>query len=208
MLPRLPEPMLLRSGRLPTSGDYAYEPKWDGFRALVSRNGHLHVRSRRGGDMTSLVPELTGLPDGLAVDGELIAFGDDGFPSFSRLCDRMLHGKRWVEVMLVVFDVLAIDGREVTPAILGTPPTARRPRPRWRPLVDDTKLRRWRRAMGEGLRTRPGGRRREETQRPLSPRPARLDQDQEPRVLAIPARGRGGAGPSLKTRLPNGTAHV
>ena len=114
MLPRLPEPMLLRSGRLPTSGDYAYKPKWDGFRALVSRNGHLHVRSRRGGDMTSLVPELTGLPDGLAVDGELIAFGDDGFPSFSRLCDRMLHGKRWVEVMLVVFDVLAIDGREVT----------------------------------------------------------------------------------------------
>jgi hypothetical protein len=33
---RLPEPMLLRSGRLPTSGDYAFEPKWDGFR-LVSR---------------------------------------------------------------------------------------------------------------------------------------------------------------------------
>ena len=29
--------MLLRSGRLPTSGDYAFEPKWDGFRALVSR---------------------------------------------------------------------------------------------------------------------------------------------------------------------------
>ena len=43
--------------------------------------------------MTSLVPELAGLPDGLAVDGELIAFGDDGLPSFPRLCDRMLHGK-------------------------------------------------------------------------------------------------------------------
>ena len=50
--------MLLRSGRLPTSGDYAFEPKWDGFRALVSRNGHLRVKSRRGWDMTSLVPEL------------------------------------------------------------------------------------------------------------------------------------------------------
>ena len=44
--------------------------------------------------MTSLVPELAGLPDGLAVDGELVAFGDDGLPSFPRLCDRMLHGKR------------------------------------------------------------------------------------------------------------------
>ena len=106
--------MLLRSARLPTSGDYAFEPKWDGFRCLVSRNGHLQVRSRRGWDMTSLVPELAGLPDGLAVDGELVAFGDDGLPSFPRLCDRMLHGKRRIEVMLIVFDVLAIDGRDVT----------------------------------------------------------------------------------------------
>jgi ATP-dependent DNA ligase len=32
----LPELMLARSGALPTSGDYAYELKWDGFRAIVS----------------------------------------------------------------------------------------------------------------------------------------------------------------------------
>ena len=70
--------------------------------------------ARRWQDLTSLVPELAGLPDGLAVDGELVAFGDDGLPSFPRLCDRMLHGKRRIEVMLVVFDVLAIDGRDVT----------------------------------------------------------------------------------------------
>jgi len=49
----------------------------------------------------------------LAVDGELVAFGDDGLPSFPRLCDRMLHGKQQVEVMLIDFDVLAIDGRAV-----------------------------------------------------------------------------------------------
>jgi ATP-dependent DNA ligase len=66
--------MLLRSGRLPTSGDYAFEPKWDGFRALISRGGHLRVKSRRGWDMTSLLPELSGLPDGLAVDGELVGW--------------------------------------------------------------------------------------------------------------------------------------
>src|SRR3954467_2251687 len=105
--------MLLRSARLPTSGDYAFEPKWDGFRCLVSRNGRLRARSRRGWDMTSLVPELADLPDGIAVDGELVAFGDDGLPSFPRLCDRMLHGKRRIDVMLIVFDVLAIDGRAV-----------------------------------------------------------------------------------------------
>lgn len=60
-----------------------------------------------------LVPELAGLPDGLAVDGEPIAFGDDGLPSFPRLCDRMLHGKHHVEVMLLVFVVLVVDGRPV-----------------------------------------------------------------------------------------------
>ena len=86
--------MLLRSGRLPTSGDYAFEPKWDGFRALVSRNGNLRVKSRRGWDMTPLLPELAALPDGLGVDGELVAFSDDGLPSFPRVCERMLHGKR------------------------------------------------------------------------------------------------------------------
>ena len=118
--------MLRRSGRLPTSGDYAFEPKWDGFRALVSKDGQLRVRSLRGWDMTSLVPELAGLPDGLAVDGELVAFGDDGLPSFPRLCDRMLHGKHHGEVMLVVFDVLGIDGRPV-----GRRPYWERRRPYW-----------------------------------------------------------------------------
>jgi ATP-dependent DNA ligase len=45
----LPEPMLARSGRLPTSGSWAYEVKWDGFRAIVSTEGPLRVRSRRAG---------------------------------------------------------------------------------------------------------------------------------------------------------------
>jgi ATP-dependent DNA ligase len=106
--------MLLRSGRLPTSGDYAFEPKWDGFRALVSRHGQLQVRSRRGWDMTSQLPELQALPDGLALDGEIIAFGSDGLPSFPQICDRMLHGHTRIEVVLVVFDVLAVEGRSVT----------------------------------------------------------------------------------------------
>jgi hypothetical protein len=40
----LPEPMLARSGRLLTSGDYAYDVKWDGFRAIVSTEGGVCVR--------------------------------------------------------------------------------------------------------------------------------------------------------------------
>jgi bifunctional non-homologous end joining protein LigD len=64
--------------------------------------------------MTSLVAELAALPDGLAVDGELVAFGSDGLPSLPRLCDRMLHGRKRIEVMLVIFDLLAVRGRDVT----------------------------------------------------------------------------------------------
>ena len=58
----LPEPMLARSARLPTSGDFAYEVKWDGFRAVVSTEGLLRVRSRRGWDMTERVQFLAELP--------------------------------------------------------------------------------------------------------------------------------------------------
>jgi len=49
--------MLARSGSIPTGGHWAYEVKWDGFRAIVSTEGRCRVRSRRGWDMTGLVPE-------------------------------------------------------------------------------------------------------------------------------------------------------
>ena len=49
--------MLARPDRLPR-GDYAYEVKWDGFRAIVSTEGTLRVRSRRGRDMTEHVTFL------------------------------------------------------------------------------------------------------------------------------------------------------
>jgi ATP-dependent DNA ligase len=57
--------------------------------------------------MTSLVPELADLPPRLTLDGELVAFGQDKLPSFPRLCERMLHGKRDVPVAYLIFDVLS-----------------------------------------------------------------------------------------------------
>jgi bifunctional non-homologous end joining protein LigD len=83
--------MLAGSGPLPT-GDYAYELKWDGFRCLVSTAGRLRILSRQWWEMTPHVLEFASLPRGLALDGALIEFGDDGKPSFPRLCQRMLHG--------------------------------------------------------------------------------------------------------------------
>jgi ATP-dependent DNA ligase len=47
--------MLARSGRLPAGDGYSFEVKWDGFRAIVSTEGALRVRSRRGWDMTEHV---------------------------------------------------------------------------------------------------------------------------------------------------------
>jgi ATP-dependent DNA ligase len=74
----LPEPMLARSGRLPTSGDFAHEVKWDGFPVIVSTEGPLRVRSRRGWDMTEHVGFLAQLPVRAVLDGELVALDDDG----------------------------------------------------------------------------------------------------------------------------------
>lgn len=102
--------MLLRSAPLPSRGGYMFEPKWDGFRALVSTVDGLTVRSRRRWDMSHLVPELAGLPPGRVYDGELISFGDDGLPSFPRLCQRMLAGHQEILVMFIVFDLLFEDG--------------------------------------------------------------------------------------------------
>jgi bifunctional non-homologous end joining protein LigD len=73
---RLPGPMLARPGALPHGPGWAFEVKWDGFRALVSTIDGLEVRSRRGWAMTELVPELERLPAGLMLDGELAAWDE------------------------------------------------------------------------------------------------------------------------------------
>jgi bifunctional non-homologous end joining protein LigD len=66
--------MLARSAPLPARGDYAYEVKWDGFRALVSTERRLRVRSRRGWAMTETLSSCTAGPPVRAVlDGELVA---------------------------------------------------------------------------------------------------------------------------------------
>jgi ATP-dependent DNA ligase len=78
--------MLACSGPIPTRGDWSFEVKWDAFRAIVSTEGEpLRVRSRRGWDMTALVPELSALPVAATLDSELVAFGEDGRPT-SRSC--------------------------------------------------------------------------------------------------------------------------
>jgi bifunctional non-homologous end joining protein LigD len=104
--------MLARSGLLPAARGWRFEPKLDGFRCLVcTHGGRFRARSRRGWDMTSLLPELAAqLPADVQLDDELVAYDDTGRPDFHRLSARMLHGKSDVPVTYMVFDVLAVEG--------------------------------------------------------------------------------------------------
>src|SRR6266508_6437163 len=105
--------MLARSGRLPMSGDFAYEVKWDGFRAIVSTEGPLRVRSRRGWNMTENAQFLAALPVEAVLDGELVAFNAEMKPDFPLLCECVLHRRPSVPLTFIVFDVVSVDGRSV-----------------------------------------------------------------------------------------------
>ncbi|MBX6386473.1 MAG: non-homologous end-joining DNA ligase [Microbispora sp.] len=117
-------PMLARPGRLPEpEGDYAYEMKWDGVRALgYVEGGTLRLVSRNGKDITAAYPELAGLADATGghaavLDGEIVAFDTRGRPSFEALQPRM-HQRdplkirqllRTTPVTYLLFDVLHVD---------------------------------------------------------------------------------------------------
>ena len=109
----LPEPMLARSGRLPASGDYSFEVKWDGFRAIVSTEGPLGVRSRRGWDMTPHVGFLAELPVRAILDGELVALDAGGRPDFPLICECLLQRRVSIPLTYMVFDILSVDGETV-----------------------------------------------------------------------------------------------
>ena len=93
--------------------NYAYEVKWDGFRAIVSTEEALRVRSRRGWDMTPHVGFLADLPVHAVLDGELVALDDDGKPDFPLLCECLLMARASIPLTFMAFDLLRIDGRDV-----------------------------------------------------------------------------------------------
>ena len=86
------EPMLLlRTDRLPDDpARWAYQLKFDGYRAVAFKvGGKVHLRSRNDKDFNARYPAvvrgLAKLPSDTVIDGELIALGDDGRPSFNAL---------------------------------------------------------------------------------------------------------------------------
>ncbi|NNC91892.1 MAG: hypothetical protein HKN80_05320 [Acidimicrobiia bacterium] len=101
--------------------EWAFEVKWDGVRAVAAWDGQrLDVRSRTGRSIGVDYPELDRL-EGLApciLDGEIVAFDDDGRPSFGRLQQRpSVH----TPISFMAFDLLFLDR-----PLLDDPWTARR----------------------------------------------------------------------------------
>jgi bifunctional non-homologous end joining protein LigD len=120
-------PMLATRGTtVPSGPEWLHEVKWDGMRVLVEiASGRLRIWSRNENDVTVSFPELQGLAEAVGhdtvLDGEVVAFAD-GVPSFGALADRMhvANARKAAAlvttrpVTLLVFDVLLLDGTDLT----------------------------------------------------------------------------------------------
>lgn len=119
-------PMLASRGdAVPTGPGWIHEVKWDGMRVLAEvRDGSLRLWSRNENDVTVSFPELTEVPvpgHDLLLDGEVVSMAG-GVPTFGALADRM-HVSNPARartlassnpVTLLVFDLLAMDGEDLT----------------------------------------------------------------------------------------------
>jgi ATP-dependent DNA ligase len=120
------EPMLARLvDQLPTG--WWYEPKWDGFRAVVFRAGsEVLIESRNNRPMARYFPEVVravqeALPERCVVDGEIVVPNpDDGKLDFFSLQQRLHPAASRVELLaaqtpatLIVFDLLALGDEDL-----------------------------------------------------------------------------------------------
>ncbi|HZJ16255.1 MAG TPA: non-homologous end-joining DNA ligase [Chthoniobacteraceae bacterium] len=122
------EPMLARSvQKPPSSGDYIYEVKWDGIRAMITLDeGAIRIHGRNRMDITNQFPELL-IPDqafratSALFDGEIVCLETDGRPNFRNVIHRMqqktegavARARAKYPAACYVFDCLYLDGRPI-----------------------------------------------------------------------------------------------
>jgi len=105
---------------LPTGAEWRYEPKWDGFRALIERDADaVEIWSRNGRPLGRYFPELVGAIERLGVpsavvDGEIVVDTSEGF-DFEALMSRLhpaaslvARRSRELPASFVAFDVLSV----------------------------------------------------------------------------------------------------
>lgn len=103
--------LLTRADRLPLGNEWSYEVKWDGYRCIATLSrGTTDLHSRHGTRMTEWFPSLATLAECIGrdavLDGEVVSLDERGHPDFYAL-------RRGVPTF-VAFDVLSIEGRDVT----------------------------------------------------------------------------------------------
>jgi bifunctional non-homologous end joining protein LigD len=110
------EPCLPTPAREPPSGpDWLHEVKFDGYRAMVCRDGRgVRLFTRRGHDWTDRFPAMISAARSLPascflIDGEAVCCDESGVPVFEMLRRR----RNDAQVFLCVFDLLQLDGRDL-----------------------------------------------------------------------------------------------
>ena len=129
-------PMLAKLAReLPEGEGLFYEPKWDGFRCIVFRDGDdVELGSRNEKPLTRYFPELVealraNLPDRCVVDGEIVIAGPDGL-DFDALSQRIHPAESRVELLAADHAGLVRGLRPPGPRRRGPPGRALRRPPR------------------------------------------------------------------------------
>jgi ATP-dependent DNA ligase len=128
-LPVMPQikPMLAKSVAEIPRGEFSFEPKWDGFRSIVFRDGdEVEIGSRNERPMTRYFPEVVeaitaNLPQRCVVDGEIIVPDPDGKRlEFETLQQRIHPADSRVKLLavqtpahFVAFDLLALEDRNL-----------------------------------------------------------------------------------------------
>jgi ATP-dependent DNA ligase len=112
------QPQLARSKpELPEGEQWSYEPKYDGFRAIVFVDGDdVMIQSRAGKPLNRYFPELAFFPGRYVLDGEIVVDGADGGQDFGALQQRIHPAESRVRMLAeqtparyVAFDLLALD---------------------------------------------------------------------------------------------------
>ena len=123
------EPMLAKlTDDLPSAGNFLYEPKWDGFRAIVFRGpSDVYIQSRDLRPLDRYFPELhetliEKLPQNCVIDGEIVIITPQGL-DFDTLqlrlhpaASRVAKLAKETPASFVAFDLLAADGRDLMKA--------------------------------------------------------------------------------------------
>ena len=130
--PPIKPQLALTRKQLPVGEEWAYEPKLDGFRAIVFVDGDdFYIQSRSGKELRRYFPELSFAPGRWVLDGELVIRDAEGLLEFDALQERIHPAQSRIEMLskeipadYLVFDLLA-EGEE---SLLETPLAERRAR--------------------------------------------------------------------------------